>query len=182
VPGEEGEEDGEYDYDDEDADDANVGEPTGRHTKFTEEDLYCRVGDCLWAFKDPRMCVKHRLRHFPANWVCPGPCKEESAQGETHSSATFASGDTLKRHLECPKNAACMEAVLNLLDLKTIPGSGSAWLAPLRSGLERPWEAPAFQLTDLKTVKEEERKISMKLRSSELPDSDVPASRRRRYK
>jgi hypothetical protein len=73
-----------------------------------------------------------------------------------------------------------VEAVLNVLNLETIPESGTAWLAPLRDGPERPWEDPDFQLTDLKTVKDEK----MKLRSSgsaELPD--VPtATGRRRYK
>ena len=177
-PDEEEENDWEYDGDDDDADDIDDDEPTSRRPRSTkEEDLYCRVGDCLWAFKDSRMCTKHRLRHFSesASWICPGPCR-----GTAQESATFTRSDTLKRHL-VQNNAACLEAVLKVLKLDTIPRQGSAWLVPFRVGLERPWESPDYQLTDLSIVKD----VKMKLRSSgdaELPDPDMHTNRRRRYK
>lgn len=172
---EEEEKDREYDGDDDGADDTDDNEPTSRRTWFEEEDLYCRVGDCLWAFKEPRMCMKHRYRHFTVSWICPGPCKGESAQ----QGAKFTRGETLQRHLMFQKNAACMKAVLDLLDLETIPGSGCAWLTPFRDGPERPWESPDFQLTDLSIVKEKK----MKLRSSGIAAPPImPTNRRRRYK
>lgn len=183
MPGEEEEEDWEYDAEgdddadaDADADDADGEEPTSRRSRYAEEDLYCRVEDCLWVSKHPQACAKHRLTHFPGSWVCPGPCKGESADSAQGGCARFARDETLKRHLQFPKNAPCAEVVQKVLNLRTIPCSGTAWLAPLCDGPERPWESPDFELTDLKTVKEK-----IKLRSSgsaELPD--VP--RRRRYK
>jgi len=155
----------EYDDDDE--------EPALKHSKPREEDLYCRVGNCLWAFKDPRVCLKHRLRHFPGRWVCPGPCSGESTNG-----GRFARNETLKRHLLYPKNDACRKAALQLLDLATIPASGAAWLAPLCDGPE-PWESPDFRLTDLKTVKEEKMKVC-DTKYHALPTEHI--ERRRRYK
>ncbi|KAH9954340.1 hypothetical protein BC827DRAFT_1379522 [Russula dissimulans] len=157
-------------YDDDDDDD----EPALQHSRFMEEDLYCRVGNCLWAFKDPRICVKHRLRHFPGRWVCPGPCRGESANG-----GRFARNETLKRHLLYPKNDACRKATLRVLDLGTTPTSGTAWLAPLRDGPERPWESPDFRLTDLNTVKEEKMKVCGS-KYGALPTEHI--DRRRRYK
>ncbi|KAF8274669.1 hypothetical protein EI94DRAFT_1712846 [Lactarius quietus] len=118
-----------------------------RRTKYSEEDLYCRIDDCLWAFDDPRTCMKHRQRHFPVQWLCPGPCKKTDKEGK------FARDETLKRHLLFPRYAACKKAVLELLDLDSIPVSGSHWLAPLRDGPDRPWESLDFQLADLRTVK-----------------------------
>lgn len=177
MSGEGEEEDLEYEADDDDDDDDVDGdEPTFRRSKYTEEDLYCRVGDCLWAFKNPSVCTKHRLRHFPVSWVCPGPCnKGKSAQG---GGGGFARSETLKRHLLFESNAACLKVVLDDLGLGSIPISEPAWLAPYRDGPERPWESPDFQLTDLQIVKE----AKMKFRSSGNAALPVPASRRRRYK
>ena len=174
VPDEEGEEHWESDGDDDDDDD---DEPTYRRPRFTEEDCYCRVGNCLWVFNDPRMCMKHRYRHFSeiVSWVCPGPCRGES----TREYARFARGDTLKRHLQRAKYADCMTAVLNVLGLESIPDSGTAWLAPFRVGPERPWESPDFQLTDLRIVKDAKMKLR-KWCNVALP-VERP-TRRRRYK
>lgn len=175
VPGDEEEEHWECDGDDDDDDD---DEPTYRRPRFTEEDLYCRVGNCLWVFSDPRMCMKHRYRHFfeSVSWVCPGPCRGGQS---TREFARFARSDTLKRHLQRANYADCMTAVLNVLGLGSIPDSGTAWLAPLRVGPERPWESPDYQLTDLRIVKD----AMMKLRSwfNVVLPVERPA-RRRRYK
>lgn len=157
-----------------DDDECDYEEPAPQRLRFTEEDLYCRIGSCLWAFKDPRMCTKHRHRHFPYPWYCPGPCREVSTK-----KGRFARNETLKRHLCFEKNGACREAVLKVLKLKNFPLPGSAWLAPLRDGPERPWEIPGFQLTDLKTVKEN----IMKLRNSDCAaPAAVFSNGRRRYK
>ncbi|KAI9454740.1 hypothetical protein BJY52DRAFT_704761 [Lactarius psammicola] len=143
-----------------------------RRSKYSEEDLYCRIDDCLWAFNDPRTCMKHRQRHFPVQWPCPGPCKKTEKEGK------FARDETLKRHLLFPRYAACKKVVLNLLDLESIPSSGALWLAPLRDGPDRPWESPDFQLTDLKTVKERK----MNVRDSTKAPSPAEKTCRRRYK
>jgi len=142
-----------------------------RHSKYSEEDLYCRIAGCLWAFDQPRTCMKHRQRHFPEQWPCPGPCTEKEGK--------FARDETLKRHLLHPRYAACQEVVLERLGLKLIPVLGSHWLAPLRDGPDRPWESPDFQLTDLKTVKEM-KKNALDLTKAPLPLAENP--RRRRYK
>ena len=115
--------------------------------------------------------MKHRQRHFPVQWLCPGPCRE-TEEGK------FARDETLKRHLLFPRYEACKKVVLELLELESIPVSGALWLAPLRDGPDRPWESPDFQLTDLKTVKER------KLKALDLTKAPSPAesSRRRRYK
>lgn len=173
-PGEEEEKDREYDGDDDAADGTDDNEPTYRRAWFEEEDLYCRIGYCLWAFKEPRMCMKHRNRHFTVRWVCPGPCKGESAQ----EGAKFTRGETLLRHLMFQKNAACMKAVLDVLGLETIPGSGCGWLVPFRDGPERPWESPDIQLTDLSIVKE----WKMMFRSSVSPEPPITPTKRRRCK
>jgi hypothetical protein len=189
VPEEEEEEDCEYDdadtdghdhadADDDTDDDTDVDEPTFRagRTRFTEEDHYCRVDDCESAFSNPQVCMRHRQRHFLHRWVCPGPCKGESVEG----GARFARSETLKRHLQFQKNAACMKAVLTVLNLATAPSYGTTWLAPLCDGPERPWESPHFKLTDLKEVKKK-----IKLRNSghaTATDPDQPTSRRRRHK
>lgn len=174
---EEVEEDCEYDDEDDDDntdDNADVVEPTFRRTRFTEEDLYCRVGDCESAFSNPQVCMRHRQRHFPHRWVCPGPCKGESAE----DGARFARSETLKRHLQFANHAACLTAVLAVLNLETAPRSGTSWLALFCDGPERPWESPDFKLTDLKEVKKK-----IKLRNSghvATADPVMPVSRRRR--
>ena len=142
-----------------------------QRTKYSEEDLYCRVDDCLWAFDNPRICMKHRQRHFPVQWSCPGPCNKSEKEGK------FARDETLKRHLLYPRYAACQKVVLDLLGLRSIPVSGSLWLTPLRDGPDRPWESPNFQLTDLKKIKE------MKENACDSTRALSPAyTRRRRYK
>ncbi|KAN0138779.1 hypothetical protein V8E53_003167 [Lactarius tabidus] len=143
-----------------------------RRTKYSEEDLYCRIDDCLWAFDDPRTCMKHRQRHFQVQWSCPGPCKKTEKEGK------FARDETLKRHLLFPRYAACKKVVLDLLGLHSIPVSGSLWLTPLRDGPDRPWESPTFQLTDLKTIKERKENA----RDSTRAPSPAENTRRRRYK
>ena len=116
--------------------------------------------------------MKHRQRHFPVQWPCPGPCKKTEKEGK------FARDETLKRHLLFPRYAACKKVVLELLNLNSFPVSGSLWLAPLRDGPDRPWEQPDFQLTDLKTVKERK----MNARDSAKVPSPAENTRRRRYK
>ena len=125
--------------------------PQRPRSKFAEGDVYCRVGACLASFKDPRVCMKHRARHFPLAWRCPGPCRTQSTYR-----GRFVRDETLKRHLDFPRFASCRDAVLQLLGLESIPPSGRgslAWMAPLRDGPERPWERPGSHLTDLETVK-----------------------------
>jgi hypothetical protein len=146
-----------------------------KRSKYTEEDLYCRIDDCLWAFDNPRTCLKHRRRHFPVQWLCPGPCKTKGGK--------FARDETLKRHLLYSSNVDCKEAVLRLLGLRDIPDSGTAWMAPLRDGPERPWESPGFRLTDLNTVKENKMKLRDSNKTDETPSlTSYESSRRRRYK
>src|SRR6266850_2592331 len=125
--------------------------PQRPRSRFAEGDLYCRVGACLASFKHPRVCMKHRARHFPLAWQCPGPCRTKST-----NRGRFARDETLKRHLEFPRFASCRDTVLQLLGLQSIPPSGRggmAWMAPLRDGPQRPWERAGFHLTDLETVK-----------------------------
>ncbi|KAI0247044.1 hypothetical protein BJV78DRAFT_82448 [Lactifluus subvellereus] len=155
-----------------DEDDAEeTSHRTARRLKYTEEDLYCRIDDCLWAFDSPRTCLKHRRRHFPVQWLCPGPCKSKGGK--------FARDETLKRHLLFPNHVACREAVLTLLGLRSIPVSGTAWMTPLRDGPERPWESPGFRLTDLKTVKENKVKLCDSNSTDETPPPITRATRRR---
>jgi hypothetical protein len=119
--------------------------------------------------------MKHRHRHFPLKWTCPGPCKKTEKEGR------FARDETLKRHLLFPRYAACEKVVLERLKLNSIPISGSHWLTPLRDGPDRPWESPDFQLTDLKTVKE--RKMNARdLTKAPSPAAENTRRRRRRYK
>jgi hypothetical protein len=125
--------------------------PRGPRSKYTEEDLYCRIGDCLAYFKTPFVCMKHRERHFPVAWQCPGPC-----QTQTTNRGRFTRDETLRRHLEFPRFARCKDTVLQLFRLQSISPSetgGMGWMAPLRDGPERPWEQAGFHLTDLETVK-----------------------------
>jgi hypothetical protein len=125
--------------------------PKRPRSKVAERDLYCRVGACLAFFKDTRRCMKHRARHFPLAWRCPGPCRTSSA-----NRGRFVRDETLKRHLLFPRHASCKDAVLQLLGLESIPVSGrggNGWMAPFRDRPERPWERPGFHLTDLETVK-----------------------------
>ncbi|KAH9055501.1 hypothetical protein EDB87DRAFT_1688140 [Lactarius vividus] len=143
-----------------------------RRSKYSEEDLYCRIEDCLWAFNDPRTCMKHRQRHFPVQWPCPGPCKKTEKEGK------FARSETLKRHLLFRRYAACKKVVLKRLGLRSVPASGALWLAPLRDGPDRPWESPDFQLTDLKTVKERKMNVCGTTNAPSLAEK----TRRRRYK
>ncbi|KAI9434253.1 hypothetical protein H4582DRAFT_2081306 [Lactarius indigo] len=143
-----------------------------RRSKYSEEDLYCRIDGCLWAFNDPRTCMKHRQRHFPVRWICPGPCKKTEKEGK------FARDETLKRHLLFPRYAACKKVVLKRLGLQSVPASGALWLAPLRDGPDRPWESPDFQLTDLKMIKE--KKVNVYGTTKAL--SPAEKTRRRRYK
>jgi hypothetical protein len=148
--------------------------PQRPRSRVAERDLYCRVGACLASFKDPRVCMKHRERHFPLAWQCPGPCRTRTA-----NRGRFERGETLKRHLLFPRYASCKDAVLRTLGLESIPTSrsSSAWMAPLRDGPERPWERPGFRLTELETVKARLR--DPKFASS---PSAVPTIARRRHK
>jgi hypothetical protein len=74
----------------------------------------------------------------------------------------FACADSLRRHLL--NNAACVKVVLEALNVKELPESGVAFLAPFRNGpQERRWEDHDYQLTDLKSVKE----AKIKLRNSD---------------
>ena len=116
--------------------------------------------------------MKHRNRHFPEQWTCPGPCPKTEKEGK------FARAETLRRHLLFPRYAACKKVVLERLSLTSIPVTGSLWLTPLRDGPDRPWESPDFQLTDLKKVKK--RKTNAR-DSTEAP-SPAENTRRRRYK
>ena len=132
-------------------------------SRVTEGDRYCRVGACLEFFKDAQACMKHRTRHFPLAWQCPGPCRTRSK-----TRGKFVRGETLKRHFTSPRFAGCKDAVLRLLKLDSIPSSGRGgmgWMARLRNGPERQWERPGFHLTDLETVK------------ARLRDPNVAASR-----
>jgi hypothetical protein len=133
--------------------------PTSAMPHF-EEDLYCRLGDCLWAFKNPWTCIKHRLTHFSVRWVCPGPCQLEESE-ERPGSSKFARVDSLRRHLI--DNAACAKAVLEALNMEELPESSITFLVPFRIGPERRWEGHDYQLTDLKSVKE----AKVKLRNSD---------------
>ena len=136
-----------------------VGDATfQRPPSYPEEDLYCRVGDCLWAFKNPWTCIKHRLTHFSVRWVCPGPCQLEVSE-ESPATSKFASADSLWCHLL--NNAACVNAVLEALNMQDseLPESGTAFLAPFCNVPERRWEDRDYQLTDLKSVKEAKMKL-----------------------
>jgi len=150
---------------------ADDDEPAHQRQRFAEEELYCRVGACLLSFKDPHVCAKHRRRHFPQIWHCPGPCRTQTTKG-----GKFARKETLKRHLTFPKHAECKEAVLKALGLETIPASSTAWMTPFRDGPECPWECPGFQLTDLETVKERLRDPNF------TPPPAEPIRGRHRYK
>jgi hypothetical protein len=125
--------------------------PQHPRSRFAEEDLYCRIDNCLGLFKTPRVCKNHRKRHFFLVWRCPGPC-----QTETTKEGWFARDETLRRHLLSPRFARCKDAALQLLGLESIPetGHGSSWMRQFRKeDPERPWESARHRLTDLETVK-----------------------------
>ena len=133
--------------------DTKVGDATFRRPTYIEEDLYCRVGNCFWVFKNPWTCVKHRLTHFSVRWVCPGLCQLEESE-ERPDTNKFTGADSLRHHLL--NNAACVKAVLEDLNVEELPES-AAFLAPFCDGPER-WE-DYDQLTDLKSVKEAKMKL-----------------------
>ena len=143
--------------------------PKRPRSRVPEEDLYCRVGNCLKSFKTRRVCMNHRACHFEAAWKCPGPCG-----AMTPNLGKFMRDETLRRHLEFPRFARCREAVQQRLGLESISSSGGMeWMIPLRVGPERPWES---HLTDLETVK-----ARLRVASSSSP-SAVPSIRSRRYR
>lgn len=146
-----------------------VGDATFRRPTYKESDLYCRVGDCLWAFENPWTCVKHRLTHFSDRWVCPGQCQLEESEETPATSSKFAHADSLRRHLS--NNPACLKAVLEALNVEVLPESDTGFLTPFRNiGPERQWEDHDYQLTDLKSVKE----AKMKLRNSDQRSDCIP--------
>jgi hypothetical protein len=125
--------------------------PQRPRSRFAEEDLYCRIKNCLGVFKTRRICMNHRARHFSLVWRCPGPC-----QTNTTKQGLFARDETLRKHLLSPRFARCKDAALQSLGLESIPetGHGSSWMRQFRKGHpDRPWERAGFQLTDLETVK-----------------------------
>ena len=105
--------------------------PQRPRSRVAEGDRYSRVGARLASFQDSRarVCMKHRTRHFPLAWRCPGLCRTQST-----NRGGFARDETLKRHLDFPRFASCSDAVLQLLGLESILPSGRGgmvWMAPL---------------------------------------------------
>jgi hypothetical protein len=101
---------------------------------------------------EPEVPHSIRLTHFSVRWVCPGPCQVEECE-ETPVSSKFARADSLRYHLL--NNLACVKAVLEVLNVEKLPESGTAFLTPFVNGPEHLWEDHNYQLTDLKSVKEE---------------------------
>lgn len=121
--------------------DVDEGKPARQRQRVAEEDLDCCVDTCLLSFKNPHVCVKHRMRHFIPELALTRAVQDPDGQG--------GHNEMLKRHLFFPKYAKCKEEALRILRLESIPASNTAWTTPFCGGPVRPWEYPGFQLTDL---------------------------------
>ena len=111
----------------------------------------------------------------PDTWCPPGPCSVQNS--DSQQGLVFTQQD--------PQVTPPLPQVLKMhvvvlwthsLEKSRVCSTGTAWMAPIRDGPERPWECPGFQLTVLKTAKER------LLGPNAAALSAAPICRRRRYK